>query len=148
MASSFINFFLIYHDVWSFGRHLGIRLFLKIPENFIRIIFLDGFRFVHIPFGNIVKIQSLRWFLVDHLIHQVEPCFKFLQSKCATFAYFVINLSLHNRNLLLCCVYHYYYFCCCWCFTSGLTECLSLEFEWQQVSLSHQDSSQYTGRSQ
>ena len=33
-------------------------------------------------------------------------------------------------------------------FTSGLADGLSLEFEWQQVSLSLQDSSKYSGRSQ
>ena len=32
-------------------------------------------------------------------------------------------------------------------FTSALTDGLSLEFVWQQVSLSLQDSSQYSGRS-
>ena len=33
-------------------------------------------------------------------------------------------------------------------FTSVLADCLSLEFEWQQVSSSLQGSSQYSGRSQ
>ena len=33
-------------------------------------------------------------------------------------------------------------------FTSTLTDSLSLEFEWQQVSSSLHDSSQYSGRSQ
>ena len=33
-------------------------------------------------------------------------------------------------------------------FISALADGLSLEFEWQQVSSSHQDSSQYSGRSQ
>ena len=33
-------------------------------------------------------------------------------------------------------------------FTSALADGLSLEFEWQQVSSSLQDSSQYSGRSQ
>ena len=33
-------------------------------------------------------------------------------------------------------------------FTSALADGLSLEFEWHQVSSSHQDSSQYSGRSQ
>ena len=33
-------------------------------------------------------------------------------------------------------------------FTSALADDFSLEFEWQQVSSSRQDSSQYSGRSQ
>ena len=33
-------------------------------------------------------------------------------------------------------------------FTSALTDSLSLEFEWQQVSSSLQDSSKYSGHSQ
>ena len=33
-------------------------------------------------------------------------------------------------------------------FTSALADGFSLEFEWQQVSSSLQDSSQYSGRSQ
>ena len=34
------------------------------------------------------------------------------------------------------------------CFISALADDLSLEFEWQQVSSSYQDSPQYSGRSQ
>ena len=33
-------------------------------------------------------------------------------------------------------------------FTSALADCLSLEFEWQQISSSLQNSSQYSSRSQ
>ena len=44
--------------------------------------------------------------------------------------------------------YYYYYYLLIRFFPSALANGLSLEFEWQQVSLSLQDSCQYFGRSQ
>ena len=45
--------------------------------------------------------------------------------------------------------FSYYYHVTYWeFFTSALADDLSLEFEWQQISSSLQDSSQYSGRSQ
>ena len=32
-------FFINQHYVWSFGRDYGISVYLKIPENFVRLIF-------------------------------------------------------------------------------------------------------------
>ena len=67
----FLFFFFVYHSVWSSGRDWVICLYLKIPENFVWLIFLDGFRVVHIPFGRMVKFKLLAQFPVDHLSHIV-----------------------------------------------------------------------------
>ena len=52
-----------------------IGLYLKIPENFMHLILLDGFWFVHIPFGSMVKFQFLAQFSVDHLSYTVVSSF-------------------------------------------------------------------------
>ena len=44
---------------------------LKIPENFVHLIFLDGFQSVHIPFVCWIKFKFLAQFSVDHLAHPV-----------------------------------------------------------------------------
>ena len=48
-----------------------ICLYLKIPENFMRLILLERFWFVHIPFGRMVKFQFLAHFPVDQLSHPI-----------------------------------------------------------------------------
>ena len=42
----------------------------------MRIILSGGFRFVHIPFGIMVKFQFLAQFSVDHLSHPVVSLFE------------------------------------------------------------------------
>ena len=56
---------------WSFCRDQEICLYLKISDKFVRFLFLDGFCFVHIPFGSMVKFQFLAQFPMDHLSHPV-----------------------------------------------------------------------------
>ena len=46
-------------------------MYLKIPEDIIRLILQDGFWFAHIPYGCVVKFQFLAQFPVDHLPHPV-----------------------------------------------------------------------------
>ena len=48
-----------------------IRLYLKIPEKFLCLIFQDGLWVVHIPFVRMVKSKFLAQFLVDHFAHSV-----------------------------------------------------------------------------
>ena len=50
---------------------MAIRLYPKILEKFMRFIFLVGFWFVYIPFGSMVKFQSLAQLPVDRLPHSV-----------------------------------------------------------------------------
>ena len=46
-----------------------IRLYLKIPNNFVRLIFLDGFWVVHKPFAGIYKIPcEMEIITSSHLI--------------------------------------------------------------------------------
>ena len=54
-----VLFFVYYHKVTSSGRDKMIRLYLKIPENFVRLIFKDGCWVVHIPFVCVVKFKLL-----------------------------------------------------------------------------------------
>ena len=44
------------HYFWSSSQNLVIHLYLKIPENYKRQIFLESFRLVHVAFVNIVKL--------------------------------------------------------------------------------------------
>ena len=48
-----------------------IRLFLKITNYFIPLIFQDGFWVVHILFGNMVKLHFLSQFPLDNLLRLV-----------------------------------------------------------------------------
>ena len=50
-----------------------IRVYLKIPENLIRLIVLDGFLFVYIPFDIMVKFIFLARFSEDHLSNKSFP---------------------------------------------------------------------------
>ena len=45
--------------------------YLKIPENFMCLILLGGFRFAHIPLVRMVKFKLLAQFPVDRLPHLV-----------------------------------------------------------------------------
>ena len=73
-SSLFFGSFIDNHYVWSSGRDKGIRLNLKIPVDFVRLILQDRFGVVYIPFFRIVKFQFLSQFPVDHLAHSVVPC--------------------------------------------------------------------------
>ena len=76
-TSSFLFFFFFssvrdnYYKVWSSGRNKVICLCFKIPEEFTRLIFQDGFLVVQIPFVTMVKFQLLAPFPVDHLAHLI-----------------------------------------------------------------------------
>ena len=54
---SFVDYY-----VWLSGRDKVIRLYLKIPEEFVRLIFQGGFWVVRIPFVCMVKFQFLAQF--------------------------------------------------------------------------------------
>ena len=92
------------------NRDLVIHLYVKIPENFLRLIFLDRFWFVHIPFRSMVKIQSLAQFPVDHLSNPVMFCLVIHLCQLAAFVIWLIvsSLSKHNLHLLFC---SFTYFC-------------------------------------
>ena len=57
--------------VWSRLGDLVIRLYLKLPEKIMRLIFQNRFCVVRIPFIRMVKFQFLAQFPVDHLSHSV-----------------------------------------------------------------------------
>ena len=43
----------------------SVRLYLKVPEVFVRLILQERFWVVHIPFGRMFKLQFLAQFPVD-----------------------------------------------------------------------------------
>ena len=49
-----------------------IRLYQKIPEEFMRLIFPDRFWVVHIPFTRMVTFKFLAQFRVDHLAQSIR----------------------------------------------------------------------------
>ena len=64
-------YFVDYFKIWSSGQDLVISLYLKVPEEFVRITLKDRFLVVHIPFVCMLKLQLLAKFPVDHLAHAV-----------------------------------------------------------------------------
>ena len=75
---SFFLFFVAYYKVWSSGRDYVIRLYIKDPQVFVRVIFKDRCWVVHIPFVGMVRFQFLAHFPVDHLGHPVVASFVLL----------------------------------------------------------------------
>ena len=79
-------------------------MYLEIPENLMCLLLKDRFWFVHIPFGSMIKFQSLAQFPADHLL---DPVVYNLLCKFATFVYYVINRfisfsALLKLSILLC----------------------------------------------
>ena len=96
-------FFVDYYKIWSSGRDSVIRLYLKIPEEFGRLIFQDRCWFLHIPLVLTVKFQFFAQFPVDHLAHPVVSsliyfvaCFTFY----GIFAFYYCHVVSHwdDRN--------------------------------------------------
>ena len=85
-----------------------IRLYLRIPDKFVRLILQDRFLVVPIPFVRRVKLQFLAQFPVDPLTHLVVSSHILLLFKFAAFALYVIDrfvsISTHNLHQLFCCV--------------------------------------------
>ena len=48
-----------------------IRLYIKVPQEFVSVIFSDRCCVVHIPCVGMVKFKFLAHFPVDHLAHPV-----------------------------------------------------------------------------
>ena len=91
-----------------------IRLYVKIPENFVRLIFLDGFWIVRIVFVRMVKFKFLAQFPVDHLPQPVVSCLKL---------FFALTYSIKLCDWWF--IYHYF---TPWeFFTSTFADGLSLE---------------------
>ena len=80
------------------GQDLEICWHLRIPGNFMRLILLGGFWFVHLQFGYTVRFQFPAQFLGDHLPHSIVSRLILPLSSFATFSYYVINcFVLINR---------------------------------------------------
>ena len=60
-----------YYKVWSSGRDLVIRFYVKIPLEFVCVIHQDRCWVVHKPFVRMVKFQVLAHLQVDQLAHPV-----------------------------------------------------------------------------
>ena len=69
---SFSFFFIVdYYLVWSSCQDKGILFYLKIPENFVRLILQDEIQIVHIPFFRLTEFLFLSQFPISHLPHLV-----------------------------------------------------------------------------
>ena len=64
-----VLFLVDYYKVWSSGFDLVIRLYLKISEEFVRLLHQDISWVGHILFVRMVKFKFLAQFLVDHLAY-------------------------------------------------------------------------------
>ena len=73
-------------------------------------------------------------------------CFSLSDSKSSQLSRPFLSVLTNFNNAVVWLLLHYH-FTSCEFFTTTLANGLSLEFEWQQVSLSFQDSSRYSGRS-
>ena len=68
-----------------------IRLYVKIPAEFMCLILQDRFWFVQILFVRKVKLKFLAPFPVDHFTHPVVSCLILFLGLLAVFAYYVID---------------------------------------------------------
>ena len=66
-----------------------IRLYFKISENLVRLIFQGGFWVVHIPFVRMVKFKLLAQFPVDHLANPVMSSLILSVRQFTAFAYVI-----------------------------------------------------------
>ena len=130
----FFFFFFHYHYVWSSCRDSIIHLYLKIPEKIMRPIFCV----VHISFVRMVEFKLLAQFPIDLLPQPIVSCLLLLFRLLSAFAYYVVD-----RFIIITIIINSLEF-----FTSADADGLSLGLEWQQVSSSLPDSSQYSGLSQ
>ena len=67
----FFFFFQLLLYIWSSTRDKMICLYLKIPDNFLRLIIRYGFWFWHVPFFFWVKFEFLAQFPGDHLPYRI-----------------------------------------------------------------------------
>ena len=110
-----------------------ILFFFKIPTKFLCLILLDRCWVVPILFVGMVEFQSYTNFLVDQFTH----------SDMSNLILFCANLLLSLVVVIIVIIIILWEF-----FTPALDDGLPLEVVWQQVSLSLQESSQNSGRSQ
>ena len=80
-----------------------IRLYIKVPQEFVSVIFWDRCLVVHIPLVGMVKFKFLVHFPVDHLVHPDMSSLVFLLCQFAAFAYYVIDGFI--SFVLLCLIY-------------------------------------------
>ena len=79
-----------------------IRLYLKIPEEFVNLIFQDRFWVLHIPYVRKFKLQFLAQLPVDHLAHPVV-------SSLTLFSVLIFCICLYDWSFRLC--HHIIYIC-------------------------------------
>ena len=88
---SFIFFFVDYYKILSSGRDKVIRLYNKVPQGFVSVIFYEKCWVLHIPFAGMVKYKFLEHFPLDHLAHPIVSSLVILLCQFAAFAYYVID---------------------------------------------------------
>ena len=123
-----------------------ICLCLKVPKNFICLIFLDRLWFMHRPFFCIGRFYLLYNFLCITIstqsclvLHSFCACLFHLLN-CFIIAYTCVLSNLAIITIIIIFIWEF--------FTSALADGFPLESEWQQVSSSLQDSSEYSSWSQ
>ena len=101
----FFFFFVDYYKVWFSGRDYVIRLYIKVPLEFVRVIFLDRCWIVHIPFVGMVKLKFLAHFPVDHFAQAVASSPVLLLCQFAAFAYYVTDGLFQLCHRIVCTCY-------------------------------------------
>ena len=80
-----------------------IRWSVCVPENFMHFIHWNGFLFVHIPFGSMLRIISPVQFLVDHLPQLLSlVLYSFFHSLLLSLITWVIVISPFNLYRQFC----------------------------------------------
>ena len=103
VASSLFLFFFFFingHEVWSSGLDKLIRLYPKIPENFIRLIFPKRFCFLYIAFGSRVNFQFIAQFPV---ITSCQLCWYIFLIEKGLYRYIKAQKRPSLPNLFLSC---------------------------------------------
>ena len=102
----FFSLFFFY-KVWSSVWDKVIRLYVKVPYEFMCIIFSDRCWVGHIPFVHMVKSKFLAHFPVDHLAHPIMSSLYSCANLLHSLKLIVSSQSPHNLHLLFCCVLWY-----------------------------------------
>ena len=132
-----------------------IRLYIKIPEEFVWLILQDSYYFFTLSVASPVETTTMKkkkkkvceksYKHIPGEVHFLFVTPLFLSSSS------ISSSTPEKSNQVCTCILPYYYYYYCYSlrvFFPPLAESLSLDSEWLQVSSDLQDSSEYSGWSQ
>ena len=88
----FLSNYVMCFSPFSITSNIRVTTFcISKSKRILCLIHMNGFWFVHIPFGSMDKFQFFVQFPIDHLSHPIMSSHTFRWSYFAAFAYYVSN---------------------------------------------------------